>query len=246
MNTTTALDKLEILLEEAHRTSLAIRFDKNKLLHRSLMALNGTVLELSGGCSTLLRSGDATCTPVVLRSLLEAYVDVVNLSSSEDYLHKMSAAHLTQSLRLAANANEAKENPYLEDLAGRDTLKTDIAAMKNSLSKLKQQGFSSLSIYQRFRLADEVERYVSVYAHLCMHSHSNLNALEQRHIAKCDDDFQIVYCRPTTEDESARYIDTVAGIVANSVLFVKERIEGVRPSTTRIETALASLRRLYE
>lgn len=248
MNVEKAIEQYEALAEAVHTASEAVHFDPTDPQHLCSVALHGTLLELSRALVTLLKLGDATGTPILLRSMLEAYVDLSNLVSDRAYVDRMGAAWQRQRLRLAKAAHDRGEgNPFLASIAGYKDLPAELEEIKANLDKLKKEGAGELTIRERFERAGEQDRYDSVYAHLCSHSHHNLNALKKRHVERTPDGYQVIFFKPIGSAEVQMYIDTMAGLIANSIAFVKQLTEGGEPKGLEsIGTELDALRSLYK
>lgn len=248
MNVTKVVAQYEALAEAAHSASERVQFDPQNPQQLCAVALHGTLLEVSRALVALIKLGDATGTPILLRAMLEAYVDLSNVVTDEKYLHRMSCAWQRQRLRLAKAAYErGANNPYLESITEDRELATVIKEIQADLRTLKKEGGGELTIQERFELAGEQDRYDSVYAHLCSHGHNNLNALEERHIERTTNGYRVVFFRPIRSTEVQRYIDTMAGIIANAIAFVKQLTEDGEPMGLEdIGKELNKLRELYK
>ena len=71
--------------DEFQPFSERIIFDKTHPLHRNAIALYGSIIELTGSIIVLLDRRMATGAPILLRAILEAYVDLVNLLKNKQY-----------------------------------------------------------------------------------------------------------------------------------------------------------------
>lgn len=248
MDVRKVIAQYETLAEAVHSASEVVQFDPNHPQQLCSIALHGTLLELSRALVTLLKLGDATGTPILLRAMLEAYVDLSNLVTDETYLHSMSAAWQRQRLRLAKAAYErGATNPYLASITEDKELEKVIRELQADLRRRKKKGVRELTIQERFELAGEQDRYDSVYAHLCSHGHNNLNILEDRHIERRTNGHRVVFFRSIKSTEVQRYIDTMAGIIANSIAFIKQLAEDGSPQALdNIGKELDQLRELYK
>jgi hypothetical protein len=248
MNIPEMIAQYEAFAAEVHSVSKTLSFDRNDSQQLCAVSLHGTLLELSHGAVELLKIRHATCTPILLRTMLEAYVDLSNLVNDPDYVKRMGAAWYKQQLRLAKAALECRgdnDNPYLTDLAGNEDLEKAIGKIESELTRLRCEGQGKLTIKERFTQAGEQHRYVSVYAHLCTASHNNLNVLEDRHIEGTANGHQVVYFRPIKACEAQMHIDTMAGLIANSLAFVNQLLDGGPQDLHSVESELHKLRELY-
>jgi hypothetical protein len=76
---------LKTVRDESIRFSENIKFDKTHPRHLHLIALYGTLIELSGSIITLIESKKRTGVPPLFRSMLEAYVELKNLHEKAQY-----------------------------------------------------------------------------------------------------------------------------------------------------------------
>lgn len=235
--------RFEALFEKVRAATREVRLNPQDPQELSAAALHGTLLELARGITELIKVGDATGPPLLFRTMLEAYVDLKNLVGDADYLCNMRAAWLGHKRRLGERAKAG--NPYLESIVADPERDTTIAALDAELKTLADNGYKPLRVQERFERAGESDRYFSVYWHLCTHSHNNFNSLQNRHVEETPAGLRLVCFRPITPDAAQRYLDQSAGIIANSIAFVKGLVEGVVENLGPTERALNHLRALY-
>lgn len=212
------VEHLDGIYREALGSVNQLRFDRNHPQQLYCICLYGTVLETTSACLTLLKVNECSSLPALLRNLLEAYIDLVNLCCCPDYIFTMQAAFLSEQLRVLKVAIEpGDENPYLKALAAEEGLQDHTQKVGKELHDLKARGFVPLKIKERFEKASLTEMYGSVYALLCQHSHNNLNILERRHLEISNDDHRVAYFQPWNREVLLPYVDTVAGVVVGSL-----------------------------
>lgn len=197
------------LLKEVHNRAVELSsqlsFDKKHPLHLQSVSLYGSILELSSSIAILTKDGPKTGVPIVLRSLLEAVVDLVNLCEEPTYgyyLEAREASDWVNFLGAAAHGN----NPYLDQVAEAPGLKESLEKHKEKLAGLKSKGYSPLQIKSKFKKAGMESEYATIYAELCTHSHNTIRALRKRHVEVADDGFNVVFYRLTTLDEIEHYL----------------------------------------
>jgi hypothetical protein len=163
---------------------------------------------------------------VILRSLLEACVDLRNVAHDAAYLKNMTAAQLGQQARGYREARRpgAEDNPYFRTL--RSSGEERAAEITAELEALREEGFEELSIRERFERAGEGNRYTSVYYLLCLDSHHNLGALERRHLIREKDGFGLGFFKPEGFVRLTLEADAVAVNVANAVADVSRLLDG--------------------
>lgn len=108
------ISKVQQLFSAITARSEDLRFNRKNAQQLNSVCHFGSILESMSACLTLLRSGDHSALPGTLRSLVEAYIDLLNLVQDPDYIYKMHAAHIKEQAKgqRAALASQGC-NPYL-------------------------------------------------------------------------------------------------------------------------------------
>ena len=78
-------------IKDAQNHMEFLKFDKQHLWHRNLIALYLSLIEYSDSLIFLVENKKSIAVPVVFRSLLETYVDFKNLSEDKTYGYHMEA-----------------------------------------------------------------------------------------------------------------------------------------------------------
>lgn len=221
--------------------SVEIRFDKTHPLHRTVIALYGSILELTGSSILLVDNRLITGVPVLQRAILEAYVDLVNLTDSPKYGYYLEVSYLKEWLKILEEAKIGK-NEYLKSITDEPSLDETIAKWRSEKKKLEIEGYSALRIDQKFSRAQMGKEYKSVYNMLCSDSHNNMSALIKRHVEREKGDFSIVFYKAYTPDDSAVYVGTNAEILVRATLRVHEFFKS--PVKEKIEVYRKELNQL--
>ena len=102
-------------LKQAHDQlqplSTKISFSKDHPLHRHIVALYGSIIELSGSVVILTDRRLITGVPALLRGVLEAYVDLYNLSENPAYGYSLELSYIKEWLKILNEASRGK-NEY--------------------------------------------------------------------------------------------------------------------------------------
>jgi Family of unknown function (DUF5677) len=142
-----ALPHLRELLNEAAAIAGRLRFDPNNRQHIISVALLGSILEQAHGILITLEHANGTSAFILLRSALEAHIDLYNIASNADYAETMHAALLDQQRLMIASANRRdSSNPYLASMAGNQTVDQHLAWIRSELASLRSRGIEPLSI----------------------------------------------------------------------------------------------------
>ncbi len=241
------IEQLQVIFDLVFSRTDRLVFNRKNAHHLYSVCMHGSILENTSACITLLKNKEWSAIPVMLRNLLEEYVDLVNVKADQDYLIRMQASFLKEQSRVLTKAIETGDtNPYLEALSNTDGIKEHFAHVTVQLDSLRSDGFGELGIRDRFDRAGLVGMYESVYALLCQHSHNNLNILERRHIEEIDNDIRVSYFQPWNSDDMMPYIDTIAGILTGSIKEVAEIMDlNEELGIEEIDAELKKLRSLY-
>lgn len=195
--------------------STKISFDKVHPLHRNLIALYGSILELTGAIILLVDRRLITGVPVVLRSVLEAYVDLHNLSESPTYGYSLELGHIKEWLKILVEAKAGK-NEYLTAITEAPDLDSAIADWSKKKITLENKGYRALRVEQKFQRAGMEKEYRSQYNSLCCDAHNNLRALIDRHIEMNGQGFELVYYKAYTPEDSAIHVGTNAELLVRA------------------------------
>jgi hypothetical protein len=158
---------------------------------------------LVGSCITLINNQQLIGVPILLRSILEGYVDLLNLIHDPKYGHHLDSSLLTEWIKLLDEAKTGNNELVLSLI---DIPEEIITQLKNKNEELKKNGFKPLQSKEKFKRAEMLKEYRSIFNMLCCDSHNNLRSLIARHINQKDDDFLIVIYKATTPQDSAMHV----------------------------------------
>lgn len=208
-------DFLKYLHKECIRLSESVSFHKINSRHLYLVCLYGTLIELVGSLIILLESKRKRGVPVIFRSFLEAYIDLKNLYEKAKYCNNMEASDHEQWIKVLKEAKHKPSNQYLKDIPNLDE---KIQEHEKKLADLKDKGYNSLNIFQRFERAGMVNEYRSLYNFLSNDAHSTISALTAHHLEIHENDFNIVYYKEEPSEDFLRYVDSAVGFLINASL----------------------------
>ncbi len=217
-------DFLERLHDECIRLSERIVFDKKHPRHLNLVALYGTMIELTGSLATLIRRKHRTGVPPIFRSFLEAYVELKNLHEKAEYGYHMDASYREQWIKILKEAKN-KPNPYLKAISEIADLDNKIQEHEKVLTDLKKKGYTPLKVFQRFERAGMEEEYRSLYNFLSNDAHSNIRALVDRHLEIHQNDFTVVFYKDEPLEGFLTYLDSVAGLLTDASMRIHRFFE---------------------
>jgi hypothetical protein len=103
-----------------------------------------------------------------------------------------------------------------------------------------------LSAKLRFERANYLDMYLSVYAELCVHSHNNLRALDDRHIEKSGDDCRIVFFRPNRLQEIEHFLENASCCAVDALRQISKVAKlGKGTNFEAVNVALIDVRKLF-
>jgi len=209
-------------------TNLAgeLHFDKTHKWHMNLVSLYGSILELSRAIMVSISDDSSIGTPILLRSQLEAFVDFTNLAADRKYGYHMDAANISEWIKILREA-QTQENPYLNGFSEEVDLGQLLIEQGEQLEKLKKDGHLPLSIFQKFERSGQIQEYKSFYNFLCCHSHNNMRALIERHVAVLDGgaDIEVQFFPLTSLADMVQYFDAAVGLLVTATIRIHEALE---------------------
>lgn len=170
-------------LDKLIKLAASLTFDGTHPLHANAVSLYGSVIELSSSLLPLMKTEHFSTIPVVLRSILEAYVDLENLCKDHKYGYSLEIKYLVESLKFLKEARNEK-NAYLELIAQAPDYEERISKMESEKNRLLQLGYKDLNRFQRFSKAGMENEYRTIYNWLCCASHNDYRALRERHFVR--------------------------------------------------------------
>lgn len=216
MNT---IDFLEKLLAKSIEYSAKLTFNKEYQQHLYLVSLYCRIIELTHSCTILMKEKIISGVPIILRTVLETFADLKNLSDDEKYLNFMKAGYLKEWLRIFQEAKDGN-NPYLGKISQIENLKQVYAEHETELQNLKKKRYAPLSHYERLEKAGMVNEYRSVYNFLCSHSHSNIRSLYDRYTNITGDNFTVICYKEPKQHDIDLYSTTLCDMLVSASLTI--------------------------
>ena len=165
---------------DTHRRIQYIKFEESNFLHSTIISLYATIIEQTDSAILLLSKNKLPAAQILLRSTLEAFIDLINLVDDPDYIDQMRASYHKEWLKLST-AGTTGDDPFLEPYKSEE-LTLAIAHQQESMDALKARGIKPMLIEDKFTKAGMLGIYKSVYNLLCAVSHNNIRALVSHHV----------------------------------------------------------------
>ncbi|TAN45518.1 MAG: hypothetical protein EPN22_02495 [Nitrospirae bacterium] len=164
-----------------------------------------------------MKEGIISGVPIILRTVLETFADLKNLSADENYVNLMQASYLHEWLRIFKEAKNG-DNPYIEKISQVENLNQVYAEHEDNLQKLKENNYTPLSHFKRFEKAGMADEYRSIYNFVCSHSHSNIRSLYDRYTHVTGNDFTVICYKDQTPHDITLYSTTLCDLLINAGL----------------------------
>lgn len=140
------------------------------------------MIELTGACLTLARVKQFSGIPVLVRSVLEAYVDLRCLSLDPKYLESIELKMATEYFELYKSIAESKEPDCIEMAKHNHGT---IAQIKADIQYLESnRGAKRYGAKRRFELAKLEHVFPVIWNELSVATHNNPRELLERHVAR--------------------------------------------------------------
>lgn len=171
-------------------------------------------------CQLMINNGMVSHLPVVLRSIHEANIDLINTSKSENYPDVILLALAQQELKMLRYFESHKKyKMYFNDES--IPLKRILAA-RGIISKHKEIE-NKTTLLSRFKLADREIEYFSLYNDLCRSSHNNIDILVHTHSDNKGRD-AISHRTPDTKT-MANYMHVITTLLSTSAIIFRNYLD---------------------
>lgn len=212
-----------------------LKFDGSNEVHRYFMALYATILEQNRSAIALRAARSYAGIEQILRSCLEAYVDLSNLLRDNRYIDNLKFEYHRQWIKLA-KAGIKGDNDFLAAFRDNEDAKDLLNRHSESLSALRKKGVSKKTIEEKFKDADLEEVYKSVYNSLSAEGHNDLRALISRHFFKTEEgEVQIRLFEPPSSEAVDSTVDQFLGILIDSGVRVHRTLNSEPAAEALIE-----------
>lgn len=215
------LNFLKKVIDKCTGYSRELTFYKENRQHLYLILLYLRVVELTQSCRILMEEKIISAVPILLRTVLETFADLKNLSDDKNYANFMEASNLHEWLRVFKEA-ESGDNPYLKSISHMEYFKQAYTQYEAELQKLKNENYAPLKNFERFRKAKMVDEYYSVYNSICCDSHSNIRSLSGSYTNITGDDFKVIYYKDPEPNDIIRNSTILCDILVDASLIIHE------------------------
>ena len=215
------LETAKKIFEEIKNCLPDIDININDIDHIVISSLHGTIIENASSCFILFKKNHFTGIPILLRNMLEAYVDLKNIKLDNNYSNSMNLSFLIQKKKLLVNIIKSsnKKYPHSKKII---EFKNALSDTEKYIKALKNDGHKTYKIFQRFNKAQLSDLY-DWYNILCQESHNNISMLEKRHVIKKGNEIdKVVYFRKISIDEKYQLIHFITWLLLYSFREIQE------------------------
>jgi len=218
---TSFVDVLNRSMKNSIELSARIPFDAKNPVHFTFVCLYGSIIDIAHGLAVCVKNDCYSAVPILLRSALEAYVNLLLIHSDPDYVASMHHHfHKEWSKRLVAAENN---NPYLKEILESSEYDIHKKEIEARISQEKLNNIKSMTIKDKFEKCGLMELYRSVYSFLSDHAHSNIGALINRHMRYVDGNICVEFLSSPSIEQYDVYVSTISEILIQSGIVIHRR-----------------------
>ena len=210
------LPLLGAVLNDSVRYLAELRFNKEHPQQLAIVCVYSTIIEQAHGEKVLIEKGQVTSMPVLLRSIMESYADLLALIADPTYVDRMLATFVKEKKRLLKSVQRSPASPYLSPLGVQMDIPQALAALDEELEQFRKKGKQPLSASDRFDAAKLTQEYQTMYWQLCLEGHNNVSALEERHIEKHGENYEVVLYKEARPETLVLIVDSLLGTLIDS------------------------------
>ncbi len=176
-----------------------IEYNSNNRQQSIIISFYGVIIEGVSTCLLLIKHKHEFNLPLIIRNILEAYIDLKNIIIDEHYLDNLYYDYFENRKKFFESA---VENPIVINNKKTYILyNSHIDELKLNLTELKGKKIKKLLIRDKFEKAGLLSLYNDYYNILCQESHNGLYGLETRHFIEMDNGLSIHILKPQNEDK---------------------------------------------
>jgi hypothetical protein len=186
------------------------------------------IFELSVALSSAVNCHNRIAIPILLRSLMEAYVDFHNLLEDAEYVKVLDLSYLLEHKKyLEAALNQS--NPYFVGFNNIQEIEKDLETTKQLIKELDVLGIKKAHISEKFSKLDGDDLYRAVYSDLCCDAHNNFKSILKRVSEVPEDETkeQVEVLKPIRPGSIEKYLLTCIGILLFCTYWVHKAHETV-------------------
>jgi hypothetical protein len=179
-----------------------------------LVSAYASLIEFAGSVEFLARHAHWTVLPPLVRTMLETYVDLLNLHSDPDYTDYI-AARDHQEARALLRGFRNPQGPLARWIATQPDMESLLETLVAGMSEVAP-GVKPLGVRERFKMAGLMDAYDLIYRPLSSSVHSNRSALRGRHAERQGDQLRVTLHLPREKWERVMLVGLPAQILSEA------------------------------
>ncbi len=196
---------------ERNRTLFPMKFTNDT--EKFIWVLFARINSLSDEIIFLVRNSRFSSCQILMRSVLETYIDLKCLVDDDSFIENLLQAERKSEMTYLDDYDDS--NPYYGTQSKED-IKTRLLSLEPLNDKTK-----NLSIFAKFKKANELDAYRTVYNDLCRFSHGNMTALASKNF----ENEQIKLHRSISDKELIFILSSSIGFAIASAIEVSSKLE---------------------
>lgn len=192
-----------------------------------MVSAYASLIEFSGSVEFLASNTHWTAVPPLVRTMLETYVDLLNLHSDPTYMEFTVARDRAETVALTRGLRDP-QGPLARRLAAQPEMQALLATLDAGMNDTGP-GMKPLSVRERFKMAGLMDAYELIYRPLSSSVHSNRSALRGRHAERRGDQLGVALHLPREKWERVFLVGLTAQILSEASTLVYRSCECAMP-----------------
>jgi hypothetical protein len=202
---------------QALRLAAAFRYEGDAAWDVHILSIYGSIVELSHAVAVLVEGDARVGVSIILRSMLEGWVDLRNLAADKAYGYQLETNALEEKLRFMRHVQKDRSEATKSVREDAD-FPSKLAKYEEMLKKNTEKAGprDGRTIAARFKRAGLQVIYQTIYAGLCSSAHNDSMALTARHLVFRDGTDPVSFHRKWAPDELKSELSFVIDILTDS------------------------------
>jgi hypothetical protein len=188
-----------------------------------LVSYLSTILQFGRSIAGSIKSDNLIAVAPLLRSQLEAFVELINLCKHQGYYKVLYAIHLEYKIKMIEATFKDSKNSFFKDTIEQmddrgESIKNFRMKLEDAKKDISDFDGNYKQIKSRFKYAGLEPVYSSIYKLLCQDTHNDLLKIEDRHFYNNNGTFEISTKVNWPIGEVDSHILTTLAIVESSVI----------------------------
>ncbi|MCB5198690.1 DUF5677 domain-containing protein [Loktanella sp. TSTF-M6] len=217
--------RLSLAIEEAFDLLESFSLDWENPMIQMCVGCYATCVELAQTIDFLSAEEKFFDAKILLRAMLEHYVELDNLSSNPTYLHKVHYKHAIDTLKIL-KASET-DNPYFEKFSQRIRVEDETAIWEERKSMIASLGGKKQTRFDDFSAAGMEDEYKSVYANLSKLTHPTFGGIIERHLEYDEKDHKVKFfvLKEATPETKELVYSTTSDILEKATKVIANKLK---------------------